>query len=71
MARLTGDTMTEAHAQEELWRGLKEEAPVFANQEEPVFQNTWIDRNFLVRMWNVHSLDAPHTNNHAEGWHSK
>ena len=36
MARLTGDTMTEAHAQEELWRGLKEEAPVFANQEEPV-----------------------------------
>ena len=22
-------------------------------------------------MWNVYSLDGPHTNNHAEGWHSK
>ena len=22
-------------------------------------------------MWNVYSLDGPHTNNHAEGWLSK
>ena len=57
------------------WRGLKGEAPVFANQEEffQYFQDTWIDGNFPVHMWNVHSLDGPHvhTNNHAEGWHSK
>jgi len=22
-------------------------------------------------MWNMYSLDGLHTNNHAEGWHSK
>ena len=22
-------------------------------------------------MWNMYSLDGPHTNNNAEGWHSK
>ena len=55
------------------WRGVKGEDPVFANQEEffQYFQDTWIDRNFPVRMWNVHYLDGPHTNNHAKGWHSK
>ena len=55
------------------WRGLKGEAPVFANREEffQYFQDTWIDRNFPIRMWNVYSLDGPHTNNHAKGWHSK
>ena len=57
------------------WRGVKGEDPVFANHEEfsQYFQDTWIDRNLPVRMWNVHYmyLDGPHTNNHAKGWHSK
>ena len=55
------------------WRGLKGEAQIFANLKEffQYFQDAWIDGNFPVCMWKVHSLDGPYTNNHAEGWHSK
>ena len=35
------------------------------------FQNTWLDGNFPIRMWNVYSLEGPCTNNNTEGWHSK
>ena len=35
------------------------------------FQSKWIDGNYPIGMWNVSSLDGPHTNNNAEGWHSK
>ena len=35
------------------------------------FQSTWIDDNYPIHMWNVFTLDGPHTNNNAEGWHSK
>ena len=55
------------------WRGLMGKAPAFGNREDffQYFQNTWLDGNFPIRMWNVHSLEGPRTNNNTEGWHSK
>ena len=55
------------------WRGLMGEAPAFGNREDffQYFQNTWLDGNFPIRMWNVYSLEGPRTNNNTEGWHSK
>ena len=49
------------------------EAPAFGNREDffQYFQNTWLDGNFPIRMWNVYSLEGLHTNNNNEGWHSK
>ena len=46
------------------WRGLMGEAPAFGNREDffQYFQNTWLDGNFPIRMWNVYSLEGPHTN---------
>ena len=54
------------------WRGLKGEAPAFRNREQflEYFQDNWIEGNYPLRM-NMYSLDGPHTNNNAEGWHSK
>ena len=37
-------------------------------QLSPYFKNTWIEGNFPISMWDVYSLDGPHTKN-AEGWH--
>ena len=59
--------MTEA-AQEELRRGLKEEAPVFANQEEfPVFSGYMAMDRRKPPCSHVECplLGCPHTNNHA------
>ena len=55
------------------WRGLKGEAPAFHNRDQflEYFQDTWIEGNYPLRMWNMYSLDGPRTNNNAEGWHSK
>ena len=55
------------------WRGLMGEAPAFGNREDffQNFQNTWLDGNFPIRMWNVYSMEGPRTNNNTEGWHSK
>ena len=55
------------------WRGLMGEAPAFGNREDffQYFQNTWLDGNFPIRMWNVYSLEGPRTNNNTEEWHSK
>ena len=55
------------------WRGLKGDAPTFSNCEEffTYFEATWINGNYPVRLWNVHAMDGPRTNNNAEGWHSK
>ena len=55
------------------WRGLMGEAPAFGNREDffQYFQNTWLDGNFPIRMWNVYSLEGPRSNNNTEGWHSK
>ena len=49
------------------------EAPAFGNREDffQYFQNTWLDGNFPIRMWNVYSMEGPRTNNNTEGWHSK
>ena len=55
------------------WRGLKGEAPAFHNRGQflKYFQDNWIEGNYPLHMWNMYSLDGPHTNNNAEGWHSK
>ena len=55
------------------WRGLKGEASAFHNRDQflEYFQDNWIERNYPVRIWNMHSLDGPRTNNNAKGWHSK
>jgi len=55
------------------WRGLKSEPPAFHNWDQflEYFQNNWIEENCPLCMWNMYSLDAPRTNNNAEGWHSK
>ena len=49
------------------------EAPAFGYREDflQYFQNTWLDGNFPIRMWNVYSMEGPRTNNNTEGWHSK
>ena len=46
------------------------EAPAFGNRED-FFQNTWLDGNFPIRVWNVYSMEGARTNNNTEGWHSK
>ena len=33
------------------------------------FQDNWIEWNYPLCMWNMHSFDGPHTYNNAEGWH--
>ena len=55
------------------WKGLKGETPAFHNRDQflEYFQDNWIEGNYPLRMCNMYSLDAPHTNNNAEGWHSK
>ena len=55
------------------WRGLKGEAPAFHNRDQflEYFQDNWIEGIYLLRMWNMYSLDGPRTSNNAEGWHSK
>ena len=51
---------------------MKGEAPAFHNRDQflEYFQDNWIEVNYPLCMWNMYSLDGPHTNN-AEGWHSK
>ena len=55
------------------WKGLKGEAPAFHNRDQflEYFQDNWIEGNYPLCMWNMYSLDGPHTNNNVEGWHSK
>ena len=35
------------------------------------FERTWLNGNFSLSQWNVHSIDGPHTNNNLKGWHSR
>ena len=51
----------------------KRRAPAFHNRDQfwEYFLDNWIEGNYPLHMWNVYSLDGPHTNNSAEGWHSK
>ena len=53
------------------WSGLKLEAP--ENKEELIqyYEDTWLKGRFPVSMWNIFSVEGPHTNNHVEGWHNK
>ena len=34
------------------------------------FQTAWLDGNVLLKMWNYHYQECPHTNNHLEGGHN-
>ena len=46
---------------------MKGEAPAFHNRD-PFLEYF---QYYPLHMWNMYSLEGPHTNNNAEGWHSK
>ena len=52
------------------WSGLKLEAPEFPNKEElfHYYEDTWLNGQFPILMWNVFGVTGPRTNNHVEGW---
>ena len=48
------------------WSGVNADVPAIPKGDALVdyFQMTWLDGNFLLKMWNYHCQECPHTNNH-------